>query len=217
MHSAVYDFNIESSQHINFYPYVGKDYATAPHKILVLGESHYGPQSNNEYHEWTRDVVENDFLGNYDKGNALPDWVACHRNTANILASARDANPHEVYDRIAFYNFFQKSIGEGDHADKRYLTKELKDISAKALAEVMGILQPDLVVGWGWSDLEWKYLPQPRNQIDINKDCAGIHLHLFTLNGFPKIPIWCMHHPSMGINIDAHRTCFAEIKRFLNW
>ena len=135
----------------------------------------------------------------------------------SLAGAIRDSNPHEVYDKIAFYNFFQKSIGEGNHADKRYLTKELKEVSAKALAEVMEVLQPDLIVGWGWSDLEWKYLPQSRNQIDINKDCAGIHLHLFTLNVFPKIPIWCMHHPSMGINIDAHRTCFAEIKRFLNW
>ncbi|WP_288788632.1 hypothetical protein [uncultured Fibrobacter sp.] len=81
----------------------------------------------------------------------------------------------------------------------------------------MEILRPDLIVGWGWDNLEWKYLPQARNQIEISKDCVGINLHLFTLNGFPPVPIWCMHHPSMGINIDAHRACFAEIKKFLNW
>ena len=217
MRVTTYDSDFKSSQHINFYPYVGKDYWSSQHKILVLGESHYGPQSKNSYHEWTRDVVENDFLENYDSGNSFPDWGACHRNTANVLARVRNANPHEVYDDIAFYNFFQKSIGEEDHADKRYLTTELKKISAKALAEVMKILQPDLIVGWGWSDLEWKYLPESRNQVDINKDCAGIHLHLFYLNGFPNIPIWCMHHPSMGIDIDAHRTCFAEIKKYLKW
>ena len=52
---------------VNFYPYIGKDYANALHKILVLGESHYGPQSNNGYHEWTREVVEKDFLENFWK------------------------------------------------------------------------------------------------------------------------------------------------------
>ena len=215
--TSFFDARFSSSQYINFYPYVGKDYANAPHKILVLGESHYGSQSSNSYHEWTQEVVVYDFLENYDKGVPPPEWVQCHRNTANVLASVRDANPHEVYDRIAFYNFFQKSIGEGNHADKRYLTAELKALSAKALSEVMEILRPDLIVGWGWSDLEWKYLPKARNQIVISKDCAGIHLHLFTLNGFPPVPIWCMHHPSMGINIGAHRTCFAEIKKYLRW
>lgn len=214
---TLFDSHFSTSQYINFYPYVGKDYTTALHRILVLGESHYGPQSNNTYHEWTREVVEKDFLENYDNGKPLPKWVQCHRNTANVLAAIRDANPHDVYDNIAFYNFFQKSIGEGDHADKRYLTNELKVLSAKALAEVLEILRPDLIVGWGWDNLEWKYLPEPRNQIIINKNCSGIHLHLFTLNGFPSVPIWCMHHPSVGISIDDHRTCFAEIKKFLKW
>lgn len=217
MFTATFDTCFSSSQYINFYPYVGKDYASARHKILVLGESHYGPQSNNGYHEWTREVVEKDFLENYDKGETLPKWAQCHRNTANVLASVRDANPHEVYDKIAFYNFFQKSIGEGDHANKHYLTAELKVLSAKALAEVMEILRPNLIVGWGWDNLEWKYLPQARDQIEISKNCAGINLHLFTLNGFPPVPIWCMHHPSMGINIDAHRACFAEIKKYFGW
>ncbi|MCQ2060894.1 MAG: hypothetical protein MJY47_04820 [Fibrobacter sp.] len=214
--SSIFSSLFSSSQFINFYPYVGKSYAACPFKILVLGESHYGPQSKNSYHEWTQDVVENDFLKNLDNGATLPDWVHCHRNTANVLAANRDSNPHEVYDKIAFYNFFQKSVGEGDHADKRYLTDELKAISANALREVMQILKPNLIVGWGWDNLEWKYLPAPRHQIDINRDCAGIHLHLFTLDGFPRIPIWCMHHPSMGININAHRECFAKIKDFLN-
>ena len=108
MHTTSSDVRFSSSQYINFYPYVGKDYANTQHKILVLGESHYGPQSNNSYHEWTREVVEKDFLENFDKGASLPKWAQCHRNTANVLASARDANPHEVYDKIAFYNFFQK-------------------------------------------------------------------------------------------------------------
>ena len=54
--------HFSASQYINFYPYVGKDYEISRHKILVLGESHYGPQSNNGYHEWTREVIEKDFL-----------------------------------------------------------------------------------------------------------------------------------------------------------
>lgn len=56
MFTATFDTCFSSSQYINFYPYVGKDYASAHHKILVLGESHYGPQSNNGYHEWTRET-----------------------------------------------------------------------------------------------------------------------------------------------------------------
>lgn len=215
MSNTSFENQIKFSQYINFYPYVGKDYASARHKILVLGESHYGPQSSNDYHEWTREVVEKDFLENYDKGETLPKWAQCHRNTANVLASVRDANPHEVYDKIAFYNFFQKSIGEGDHADKHYLTAELKALSAKAFAEVMEILRPDLIVGWGWT-LESDYLPDKKCG-DVIKKIAGINLHLFTLNGFPPVPIWCMHHPSVGFNIDAHRECFAEIKKYLKW
>ena len=217
MSTIVFDPLFSASQSINFYPYVGKGYTASPFRILVLGESHYGPQSNNSYHEWTRDVVENDFLGALDAGKALPDWAHCHRNTANVLTANRNDNPHAAYDKIAFYNFFQKSVGEGNHADKRYLTAELKKLSAEALREVMQILKPDLIVGWGWDNLEWKYLPAARQQTVISQDCTGIHLHLFTLDGFPPVPIWCMHHPSMGLNIDAHRACFAKIKDFLKF
>lgn len=216
MSITIYDKFFASSQYINFYPYIGEGYSSSQHKILMLGESHYGKKSNEFYHGWTRDVVENDFLDNYDKGKTLPEWAECHRNAANALVSVRGANPHEIYDKIAFYNFFQRRIGDGNHADKSFLTANLKVLSAKALAEVMEILRPDLIVGWGWT-LESDYLPASKKIIEIKRGLAGVNLHLFTLDGFPQIPIWCMHHPSVGFGIEAHRACFAEIKKFLNW
>jgi hypothetical protein len=215
MSDKSFDNQFASSQYINFYPYVGKDYVNSQHKILMLGDSHYGKQKNDFYHGWTREVVEDDFLGNYDNGRTLPDWAECHRNAANVFVMTRGDNPHSAYDKMAFYNFFQRRVGDGNHADKRFITEELKILSAKALAEVVEILCPELIVGWGWT-LESEYLPE-KVCGDVIKKIAGINLHLFYLNNYPQIPFWCMRHPSEWFNIDVHRECFAELKKYLGW
>ena len=171
MSDTSFDNQFVSSQYINFYPYVGKDYVNSQHKILMLGDSHYGKQKNDFYHGWTREVVEDDFLGNYDNGRTLPDWAECHRNAANVFVMTRGDNPHSAYDKMAFYNFFQRRVGDGNHADKRFITEELKILSAKALAEVVEILCPELIVGWGWT-LESEYLPE-KVCGDVKKNCGN--------------------------------------------
>lgn len=215
MSDTSFDNLFASSQYINFYPYVGKDYASSRHKILMLGDSHYGKQSNDFYHGWTREIVEDDFLGNYDRGGTPPKWAECHRNAANVFVPSRGDNPHLIYDKIAFYNFFQRRVGEGDHADKRFITEELILLSTKAFSEVIEILRPELIVGWGWT-MESDYFPEKKCG-DVIRNIAGINLHLFYLNIAPQIPFWCMRHPSEWFNIDVHRECFAEIKKFLRW
>ncbi len=72
------------------------------------------------------------------------------------------------------------------------------------------ILKPDLVVGWGYT-LEEKFLPQKTLGF-INRT---LKYHLFTLDGFPLISFWCMHHPSMGCEIDLYREIFRDIKSLI--
>ena len=208
-------YDVEPCKHVNFLPYVGKDYAAAPHKILVLGESHYGKQELDNYHEWTREVVENDFLASWDTRGRGRRWTRCFTNTVNVLAPRRGANPHEVFDNIAFYNFIQKSVSDKSRGHGR-LTSEVLKVSARALAEVLEILRPELVVGWGWS-LEG-YLPGRCNVTYLERACGRRQLHLFNLEGCIPVPIWCMCHPSSSwFNTEVHRACFAEIKTHLKW
>ena len=210
----MFDFN--SCKHVKFWPYVGKDYATAAHKILVLGESHYGRQELDEYHEWTQEVVQSEFLATWDARGRGHRWTRCFTNTANVLSPKRGANPHGVFDQIAFYNFLQKSVGNTSRDHSR-LTNKMKEDSAKALDEVLRLLKPDLVVGWGWS-MEWNYLPKHCNETVLEARCGYGRLRLFNLEGCPPVPFWCMCHPSSSrFNTEAHRACFAEIKNHLNW
>lgn len=198
---------------VNFYPYVGQGYFSAPHKILVLGESHYGPDSNNSYREWTIEVVEDFYMGCKSRGESIPDWARCHDNTARVIAPVADANSYLAYKDVAFYNFFQRSVGEGNHRAKDKVSPELVALSRQALGEVLDVLKPDLVIGWGYSKLEWTWLPEDRKQIwELPK-----RAHLFTLDGYRQCPIWCMKHPSSCFPISDHREIFEKIKEYLGW
>lgn len=205
--------NFSNSEYVNFYPFIGEEYFSAPHKILVLGESHYGPDSNNSYHEWTIEVVRDFYLDCKKSGASIPVWTRCHDNTARTLADSNDSDSYKVYESLAFYNFFQRTVGEGNHHAKDKVTPELISLSRKALKEVLKKLEPDLVVAWGYGDLEWHWLPQEKRNIFEGDN----NLHLFTINEYPSVPFWCMKHPSSFFSIDEHRAWFQHVKNFLGW
>lgn len=201
----------KDAEYVNFYPFVGESYFSASHKILVLGESHYGPKNINSNHCFTNWIVGDDYLLPKIDGKGFPRYTRGFDNTARVLAECSNRDSYKVYREIAFTNYFQETVGEGNHRSKAFLTPQLVEISRKALAEVLEILKPDLVVGWGYSRLEWEWLPHDRKQI---WQVPG-KLHLFTIDEYPPVPFWCMKHPSNFFPVDLHRELFALVKEHL--
>ena len=77
---------LNASNLINFLPYVGQKYLESKNKILVLGESHYGPQETNDNRNNTRAVFEEAFATGYlvtdfvhDQGRSF--YVLTHGET----------------------------------------------------------------------------------------------------------------------------------------
>ena len=210
MFATTYDELLSSKPNVNFYPYVGKDYAITPHKILVLGESHYGSQSNNTYKGWTREVVDTDYLNNKIEGMGIPKWTRCHGNTARMMSKVADRNSYLIYEKIAFYNFFQQSVGESPRS-KIFITDKLIIDSRDALRDVLSILKPKLVIGWGCGNLKKKWLPQSKIDMCVNSN----DFSLFKIKDYLDVPFWCMRHPSCFFSIKKHKMIFQEIVCYL--
>lgn len=189
---------LNNSERIKFLPYVGKYYDTVPRKILILGESHYGKQERNNYRRLTRDVVELDYLADVKQGKKNT-WIRCYRNTAAVLTGKGYYSSEYVWNDLSYYNFFQQVVGDKDHKDKKYITNQLIEDSRVALGDVLNILSPDFVIVWGYSKIQWNWLPQ-QGQVTINSSPR-----IFSINGFSQIPFWCMRHPSSGFSIERHR------------
>lgn len=205
--------NIETelleAENIKFLPYIGENYQEASHRILILGESHYGSQALNSYRMWTKDLVQKEYLQDIAKGHKNP-WIKCFRNTAEILTGKGYNNSDYLWKDLAFYNFFQESVGDSGFRDKKYITQELIEKSRKALHDVLDILRPDIVVVWGWGKLMTTWLPVAKTKLNTKP-------YIFTLNGYPPVPFWCMHHPSCGICKNTHKELWQDVQKFLKW
>jgi len=198
------------SETIKFLPYIGENYFNSNQKILVLGESHYGSQKMNSYPMWTRDVIEKEYLQDLAKG-IKNSWIKCFRTTAEILTGKEYSCSDYIWKDIAFYNFFQETVGDSNPRDKKYITAELIEKSRMALKDVLEILNPDVVVVWGWGKLMTTWLPIERIKLKETP-------YIFTINEYPPVPFWCMMHPSSPrLNRKFLKKLWNDVQVFLSW
>lgn len=154
--------------------------------------------------------MDTDYLNNKIEGKSIPKWTRCHDNTARMMSKVADRKSYLIYEKIAFYNFFQKSVGESPRS-KKFITDELIQDSRDALKDALSILKPELVIAWGCGNLKKKWLPQ--SKIDINTNSKDISL--FKIKDYYDVPFWCMRHPSCFFSVNKHRQIFKKIVDFL--
>lgn len=207
-----YEKLFENCPHVNFFPHVGKNYFQSKKRILILGESHYGSKERDDsYRYMTIDTIDWCYLKWKSEGKPLVRWNRCYENTAKVISPIADAESYKIYSDVAFFNFFQKVIGEGNHAAKQFLTPELIQESRLALKEVLDVLKPDLVIVCGTGKLQWNWLPPARKNIWT----VPGKLTLFTIDEYPAIPFWCIRHPSAFFSVTRYRERFALVKDYL--
>lgn len=196
---------LNASKLINFLPYVGPKYLETKNKILVLGESHYGAQDKNTHRNFTRDVVEDDYLSAVSEGKLYP-WIKCYRNTAATITGEGYHESDYIWKELTFYNFFQEVVGDENAADKKFITPELIEKSRKAFFETLAILNPKIVIVWGESKMYWTWLPQ-ESRIVLDADKM-----LFSYKNLPSTLIWSIQHPSRCFSYDRFNKEWESIK-----
>ena len=206
-----FDEAIVASKFINFYPFVGKDYAKSKVKIMVLGDSHYHwDRKINEERYLTRRLILEDYLPKICPNGTHPyRHIRDLRYTAAMIKGDGYRHSDAIWDNLVFYNFFQKIVGKNPKA-KKTIPPELKEESAKAFLEVFKIIMPDLIIAWG-EDVK-SCLPKDDKQWADHPDFKE---NLFSYESVPNTKIWHIQHPSRGFPYRTWRKKFENLSDVL--
>ncbi len=135
-----------------FSPWVGQNYGNAGNilgfKVLILGESHYGPPGE-EHENVTIDVIEK-----YAKKRGTPFFTTLTKSVLNLDSSLEldDESRLNFWGNIAFCNYIQSFVGE----DARIApTKEQWEAGELPFKQTVKELEPDLIIVFGARLGEW--------------------------------------------------------------
>jgi hypothetical protein len=188
-----------------FEPWVGDKYEAAGERLLILGESHYGPPSmpGNSTKALTQEYAEG--LWN-------------HRFWTNIMQVVL-GQPHWEIDRadfwgiIAFYNYVQQPVAETAGVAP---TSEMFSSSKAAFFSVLERLAPKSILVLSkrlWENLPSEGRPGP---IIFSRE-AGRGTWIYPYSGGEALASW-IPHPSYGFSwrqwhpwVDALRTASSNI------
>lgn len=191
----------KDSNYVNYWAYIGKGYFECAEKILVLGDSHYLPDSSKrekmeKYPWWTNEVIIADYLDqgysqNFSSFFDFPKWIPQpkdsylkgFRNTAKMLAHSGNQCSDYVWHSLAFFNFFQKPVASrpGSHEWLNADYDNYINVARNALDEVVKKLTPNVIIVWGKKDLYKKWMPS-------DKEIRYPNVYFFPIN-----------HPSYNI------------------
>ena len=194
-------------KHINFEPWVGKNYFSSGlngMKILVLGESHYCKNElkpnercfpfcrkenmKSDCFSQTIDVVSN-FVYDYAGEGYLQTFLCFERAVIGKELSQQERE--DFWNGVIFYNYIQFSQSGPRIAPQQ----EHWAHSELALKELLEEYMPDYIIAWGarlYGGLpDWGGVG---SKIYINEtDCTDVWT--YTING-KEIPMLKVHHPS---------------------
>ena len=211
-----FDDELVKSKNIKYLPYIGKEYINEKSRILILGESHYISEEDykdiknvNLDKNFTRSI----FLDCYfpeirDDGSHPYDWVRCYRNTAAMITGEDYCSSDYIWQKLAFYNFFQSIVGVGSKS-KDYINDALINTSQVAFYEVVKILKPSLIIAWGLGRLFNEWMPNDEwEYICEDKKC-------YKYKHIPKTSIWHIHHPSQGFSYRKYNKEYLEVRKIV--
>lgn len=168
-----------------FEPWVGSNYGTNDDRLLILGESHYGPASmpGNSTKTLTQEYVD-------EKWN--------HRFWTNIMQVV-NGQPHEEIDRaefwrrVAFYNYVQQPVAETPGVAPAC---EMFTASKAAFFSVLDSLKPKAILVL--SKRLWENLPsEGRPSQEIRCPDGSRESWVYAYNGGEALASW-IPHPSYG-------------------
>ena len=173
---------------IVFEPWIGSQVSNVNNKVLVLGESHYGDVSPEDWHDFTNYIV-NKFL-RYKSGNEKHEhWMNTFTRFSNVVTSNMDIpmDTNEFWNSIIFYNYIQRPL----YSSRIAPTQEEFINSAKAFEALVAIHKPTEIIVWG--KRLWDYL---RSNNILTLDELNNQNFITNNDGLNTSKIYHVYHPS---------------------
>lgn len=194
---------------IHFLPYIGDNYNDGisydnegniifggpdAKKILVLGESHYVGDPDDDTPEITRNVLN--YYLRYMRGEEeFEPWMNTFTKFGRALTGSIDKDAViKAYEHVAFYNYVQVPLTGARLSP----SPEMFRNSEKTLFPVLQELKPDIVLVWG----KRLYCNLPEDGVqgdDIITDDEEIETWLYEA-GDKKVVFVPILHPSAGFD-----------------
>ena len=195
---------------LSWLPFVGKNYLKSDQKILIVGESHYVPEDDDEEFyarkEWTREYI-------LKEGLELEPWymgTAKNALTREIEKTISGGLDKETWNNVAFFNLIQRLLSSINKVDRPTYNDIIDGL--KAFKEVVPILDPDMIIFCGVE--AGKHFEQIHHDPDFKIE--EIDLPKVKINGayprqydltFNNKTRRCtfVKHPSMGYSVEEWR------------
>lgn len=136
-----------------FEPWIGSKVEYAQNTFLVLGESHYGDVSPEDWKDFTKYIVKK-FLAYKNGDERHESWMNTFTRFSNIVTSNMKTkmDTHEFWESVMFYNYIQRPL----YNSRVSPTHDEFVNSAKAFKGIIEKYKPKYIVVWGkrlWNHL----------------------------------------------------------------
>lgn len=189
-----------------FLPWVGPLYGKSPDRprVLILGESHWGPQ------EWrrstfTQEVVQHHVFERRSRFFTKIAKLVYGMGTGTYLSTQQY---HDFWNGVVFWNFVQDLAGPGP----RHRPSEEKWATGRAaFRDVLEVHRPDVVIALG-KEL-WTNLPAAdREESRTDSEGRPFDIRVFvTADGHMASAAFVNHPSSRGWRYDAWQPRVAQV------
>jgi hypothetical protein len=197
-----FDSQFDKVENLVHYPWIGCNYASAPKRVLIMGDSHYTVNDEGEFcpEEYDRCVTDKEYTrGIINCAIEEGSWKF-HTNLQKTFLDENDMDVEGFWNKIASYNFIQEPM-KGTHE-----VPSLADYETawKCLADVVQIIKPDICIFVGLRNDKGmnildekcvKYFIQTLDEKINNSYPKKGELQF--ANGY-KLPFYMIHHTSLG-------------------
>ena len=183
-------------------PWIGSDYASAPKRVLIMGDSHYTIDGNTKefcQEEYDRCITDKEYTrGIIGCEIKNPGSWSFHKYLEKTFLDEANMNVEAFWNKVASYNFIQepmKSINEKpSHADC--------ETAWKCFADVIQIIKPNVCIFFGLRNKEGINILDEKNvkysikyfDTKVNNSWPMVGDLKFE-DGY-KLPFYMIHHTS---------------------
>ena len=141
-----FDSQFDKVANLTHYPWIGSGYASAPKRVLIMGDSHYTiDEKTKEFcqEEYDRCISDKEYTrGIIGCEIGSPGSWSFHKYLEKTFLDEANMNVEAFWNKVASYNFIQepmKSINEKpSHADY--------ETAWKCFADVIQIIKPNICI-----------------------------------------------------------------------
>lgn len=197
-----FDSQFDKVADLTHYPWIGSGYASAPKRVLIMGDSHYTIDRNTKefcQEEYDRCITDKEYTrGIIGCEIKNPGSWSFHKYLEKTFLDEANMNVEAFWNKVASYNFIQepmKSINEKpSHADC--------ETAWKCFADVIQIIKPNVCIFFGLRNKEGINILDEKNvkysiknfDTKVNNSWPMVGDLKFE-DGY-KLPFYMIHHTS---------------------